>query len=96
MLKQSQHANLVSLQAIARLKMATSFPINETSTVEKLATASGLDESDTKRIVRYAVSNRLFQEPECGVIAHTAASNAIAHVPLFREWIEETCDNMWT
>lgn len=30
------------------------------------------------------------------MIAHSAMSNAIANVPLLREWIEETCENMWS
>jgi predicted O-methyltransferase YrrM len=81
---------------MAKFKMASAFPVSETTTIPKLAEASGLDNEDCTRLVRHAVASRLFLEPSPGVISHSGMSNAIANVPLLREWVEETCENMWS
>jgi hypothetical protein len=81
---------------MAKFKMAGAFPVSETTTVPKLAEASGLHNEDCTRLVRHAVASRLFLEPSPGVISHSGMSNAIANVPLLREWVEETCENMWS
>lgn len=38
---------------------------------------------------------RIFEEPQQGVVAHTAASKVLAELPLVREWIGQTCEDMW-
>lgn len=76
--------------------MANAFPATSTTTVPELAKASRLDEGDCIRLVRHAVANRLLLEKSPGVISHSAMSSAIANVPLLREWIEESCENMWS
>lgn len=91
-----QPTSLTSLHALARFKLASSFAPTETTTAAQLAETAGLDKADTERLVRHAIANRLFLEPSPGVIAHSAMSNSIATVPLLREWIEETCENMWS
>jgi hypothetical protein len=81
---------------VARFKFANSFAPTEVTTSAKLASSAGLDPEETERLVRHAVASRVLLEPSPGVIAHSAMSNAIANVPLLREWIEETCENMWS
>jgi precorrin-6B methylase 2 len=71
-------------------------PFDSTTTVPELAKASGIDESDCNRLIQHALTNRLFIEELPGVIKHSAMTQAIATVPLLREWIEETCENMWS
>ncbi|PVH96576.1 S-adenosyl-L-methionine-dependent methyltransferase [Periconia macrospinosa] len=88
--------SLTSLHAIARFKWANSFGPTETTTTSKLAETAGLHKADVDRLVRHAISSRLLLEPSPGVIAHSAMSNTISNVPLLREWIEETCENMWS
>ncbi|KAH5652259.1 hypothetical protein HBI51_076110 [Parastagonospora nodorum] len=88
--------SLTSLHAMAKFKMANAFPVSETTTIPELAETSGLNDEDCTRLVRHAVASRLFLEPEPGVISHSGMSNAIANVPLLREWVEETCENMWS
>ena len=75
--------------------MANSFPLGQTRTVHELADSCGLNEGDARRILRHAVTNRLFQELPDGSLAHTAASKTIVEVPYFKDWIDETCTNMW-
>lgn len=38
---------------------------------------------------------RIFEEPQQGVVAHTAASKVLAEIPLLREWIGQSCEEMW-
>jgi hypothetical protein len=95
-LTRHKHPNLISLHAVSRLKIATNFPLSSTSSVAQIAKSCNLHEEDTRRIIRHAITNRIFRESDEGVIAHTAASRAIAEVPLLREWIDESCTNMWS
>ncbi|KAF2123220.1 S-adenosyl-L-methionine-dependent methyltransferase [Lophiotrema nucula] len=88
--------NLTSMHAIAKFKMANSFPPNETTTVAKLAKSAGMNEGDCKRVVRHVLSHHLFLEPSPGAIRHSAMTQAIAVVSLLREWMEDTSENMWS
>ncbi|KAF2707636.1 S-adenosyl-L-methionine-dependent methyltransferase [Pleomassaria siparia CBS 279.74] len=85
-----------SLHAIAKFKLANNVPFDSTITIPELAKTSGLDEGDCNRLISHALTNRLFVEEEPGVIKHSAMTSAIVNVPLFRDWIEETCENMWS
>lgn len=87
---------MISLQAIYRFHLATSFPTdgNET-TFAKLASASGLGESEVRRILRHAMTYRIFCEPKKGVVAHTAASKLLAVDPSMRQWVGMVSEEMW-
>ncbi|OCL08126.1 S-adenosyl-L-methionine-dependent methyltransferase [Glonium stellatum] len=91
-----KHTNLTSLHAVAKFNMASKFSAQETTTIPELASACGIDKKDCERLIRHALTNRIFTESSKGVIAHSAMTQAIANVPLLREWIEETCENMWS
>ena len=75
------------LQAIYRFKMAFAFPIGETATFAQIAQNCGRAESEVRRILRMAMTYRLFHEPKPGVVAHTAATKAIVQRPLLNAWI---------
>ena len=38
---------------------------------------------------------RIFREPIEGVVAHTPMSKVLAEMPLVREWIGQSCEDMW-
>lgn len=61
----------------------------------KIAQKCQLDEDETRRILRHAITNHIFAESKTGSIVHTAASSTLAQVPLLREWLEQACDDMW-
>lgn len=54
-----------------------------------------MDPEDCRRLLRHAISNRIFSSTKEDVISHTAASAAIAQVPLLRGWILSACQTMW-
>jgi hypothetical protein len=85
-----------TLHAIAKFKLANNVPFDSTITVSELAKTSGLDESDCNRLVRHALTSRLFIEDAPGVIKQSTMTQAIATIPLLREWIEEMCEIMWS
>ena len=79
-----QHNNLISLQAIYRFKIATSFSTDEETSFTQLAHACQLNEADLSRILRHAITNRIFKEPRKGIVAHTAASKILADNPFLK------------
>ncbi|KAH8726602.1 O-methyltransferase-domain-containing protein [Phaeosphaeriaceae sp. PMI808] len=82
-------ADLVSLQAVCRFKIATSFPTSTTTaTYMELSDLTGVAEPNIRRIVRGALTNHVFQEKEPGKVSHTAASRFLAENKFAREWVE--------
>lgn len=53
-------------------------PLDGTISIAALSEQSGLSEDKLSRIILYATTNYIFQEPSPGTIAHTAASAALA------------------
>ncbi len=77
---------MLSLDFIHTYQIGRSLGQNETTTFKDIADSSNLDEDDTRRILRLAITNRIFREPEPGVVAHSAASYAIATNPFLAAW----------
>ncbi|KAK3059749.1 hypothetical protein LTS18_010133, partial [Coniosporium uncinatum] len=63
-----------TMQYIYDFKIAEAVPLESTATFTELARKTRTDESRTRRILRYAMTNNLFHEPSPGHVAHTAAS----------------------
>ncbi|PQE14635.1 O-methyltransferase protein [Rutstroemia sp. NJR-2017a BVV2] len=74
---------------------AQSFPINGTSTFEEIAEKVGLDIINVRRLLRHAMTNRIFQEVKPGVIAHTAASKILAEDQAMADWVGFCVEDMW-
>ena len=85
----------MSLQAIYRFKIATSFALDEEISFKNLGQRCGLSESDTSRFLRLAIANRIFEEPRKGTVAHNALSKLLAQLPQLHQWIGLVCDEMW-
>ncbi len=95
-LQLQQHEIFIILQAIYRFNLANSFPDKKNeATFEEISQRSGLPVSYLRRIIRYAITFRIFCEPRKGVIAHTAASMYLATNPPLREWIGMVSEEMW-
>lgn len=90
-----QHNNLVGIQAIYRFGIATCFPVDEEASFEQISRACGLDESELRRILRFAMTRHIFKESREGVVAHTAASKALAELPIMRDAVGMICEDMW-
>ncbi|KAL9106098.1 MAG: hypothetical protein Q9227_008843 [Pyrenula ochraceoflavens] len=84
-----------TLQALYRFGFASSFPVEEETTFVEIANKVGLTESDTRRLLRIAMTHRIFKEPRKGVVAHTAISKAIAEKPLLRQFCGLVTEESW-
>ncbi|KAI9644379.1 hypothetical protein NHQ30_007736 [Ciborinia camelliae] len=83
-----------SLHAIIRYDLATALPIDSTATFKTIALARGLNTLDTTRVLRHAMTYRIFSEPSPGVVSHTASSRLLAERPDLRAWIATTLDEL--
>lgn len=93
---QFQNEIFIALRAIYRFKLANSFPDGkDEATFEEISQRSGLSVSYVRRIIRHAITYRIFCEPRKGTVAHTAASLYFASNSSMREWVGMVCEEMW-
>ncbi|KAI1748151.1 S-adenosyl-L-methionine-dependent methyltransferase [Xylaria castorea] len=70
-----------SVGALIEFNIPELVPLEGTISLSELAAKAGLLEDKLARIVRYAITNFIFHEPNPGHIAHTALSATIARSP---------------
>ena len=78
------------LSSLSRLSHDPGLPIP----YAQLAHATGLEASLLKRLVRHAISQRVFCEPKKGSVAHTATSRLLAESNA-DSWMGVGCEEMW-
>ncbi|PQE33143.1 S-adenosyl-L-methionine-dependent methyltransferase protein [Rutstroemia sp. NJR-2017a WRK4] len=86
---------LPALHFIYRHDIATKFHIDEETNFAGLAHKIAMDVSDTERILRMAMTQRIFSELRPGVVAHTALSRAIATTPLLSSYLGLLTEEIW-
>jgi hypothetical protein len=86
---------LMSLQAIYHFKIATAFSLEEHISYEELARRCNVDEDQLRRLMRMAISNNIFNEPQKGFITHSAVSRLIAEEKLVYQWIGLVSEELW-
>ncbi|CZR64036.1 related to sterigmatocystin 7-O-methyltransferase precursor [Phialocephala subalpina] len=90
-----QPLNLVTLQAINRFKIAQHVPLEGTISYKELSALTGTNESQLRRLVRHAMTNRIFHEPEKGQVAHSVTSKLLAEDPRLDSWVFFLTDYFW-
>lgn len=60
-----------------------------------MAASAGLAESDVRKLVRLAVTQKIFEEPRPGVITHSAASRLLAEDPGVHDFVATCADDLW-
>lgn len=78
---------MVSLQIIARSKIANIVPARGQVAFEDIAQQTGLSDTMTKRLLRHAMTMHIFREPVPGMVAHTTASKAL-QVDHLNAWLD--------
>jgi hypothetical protein len=86
---------MMSIQAIYRYKIASELSLNERVSFNELAKRCNIDEQDLTRLMRLAIANHIFIEPQKGFIEHSAMSKLLATDPLLHSWIGLVCEEMW-
>ncbi|EPE28206.1 S-adenosyl-L-methionine-dependent methyltransferase [Glarea lozoyensis ATCC 20868] len=88
------HNNSLCMQAIAEFKMADLVPLKNQISFDDIASQTPLTSEMTARILRHAMTMRIFREPEPGMVAHTAASRTLSHSPA-NDWLAAGTKEMW-
>jgi len=87
--------NILTLQAINRFRIAQHVPLDGSITYRELSALCGMDESQLCRLIRYAMTDRIFCEPEKQHVAHTAASRLLAEDPRMDSWVYLLTEHVW-
>jgi hypothetical protein len=87
---QDKH-NLVSLQIINHFDIASMVPNGGMVSYERLADQCGLPEARLAKILRQAMTNGIFYEPQVGFVAHTPLSRTIPELHSLLKYQLEVC-----
>ncbi|KAI1123475.1 S-adenosyl-L-methionine-dependent methyltransferase [Nemania abortiva] len=86
---------LLPQQAVTRFGLARNLPVGSETTFAEMAASSGLTESNVRKLVRYAVAQKIFEEPRPGIITHSAASRLLAEDPAVHDYVAACSDDLW-
>ncbi|GAW24153.1 hypothetical protein ANO14919_137340 [Xylariales sp. No.14919] len=94
LLNKTAQNNMVPLQFISHLGIAEMVPLGGQTLFQEIATKTGLSELNIRRVLRHAITLRVFQEPEPGTVAHTNVSKAITDSSL-NDWLKTASRDLW-
>ncbi|KAL2349851.1 O-methyltransferase [Cryomyces antarcticus] len=77
----------LSLQAVYQFNIAKAVPIGGEASYTEISKAVGVDEINVRRLVRHAMTNRIFRESRDGYVAHTAVSRILVDDPRMSDWV---------
>lgn len=84
-----------SLRWLYHFKIAEAVPLDRAVTFAEVAKATGVDEDHLKRVLRHAMTNRIFREPEAGLVAHTSVSALLVRSKSLNDWVGYTCEETY-
>ena len=85
---------MVSFQAIHHYGVARHLPDDRPISYSQLAQSTGLESELLKRLIRHAITHRVFKEPRKGFVEHTATSRLSAGSK-GESWMGVACEEMW-
>ncbi|THV44382.1 hypothetical protein BGAL_0657g00010 [Botrytis galanthina] len=88
------HNNSLCQQAITRYSIATMVPAGGRISFADIAKQTPLTEQMVTRLLRHAMTMRIFYEPEPGFVAHTKASKILTD-PVTNDWLGAGTEEMW-
>ncbi|KAF7539506.1 hypothetical protein G7054_g2088 [Neopestalotiopsis clavispora] len=86
--------NAISIDAICRFHIADIVPAGGQVSFGEIAEKTSLDEALVRRLLRHAMSMRIFQEPEPGMVAHTKMSKYFT-LPYVNNWLSFGAQEGW-
>lgn len=87
-----QYHDLSSLRWIYHFKLFEHIPLDRAITFEELGQKANVDTVQAKRILRHAMTNNIFCEPEAGKVTHTADSALLVRERGVRDWVGYTTE----
>jgi hypothetical protein len=88
------HNNSLCQQAIVHFNIAAMVPAGGRVSFADIAKQTPLTEQMVGRLLRHAMTMRIFCEPEPGYVGHTQASKILAD-PIGRDWLRVGTEEMW-
>ncbi|KAF2683382.1 putative Sterigmatocystin 8-O-methyltransferase [Lentithecium fluviatile CBS 122367] len=88
------HNNPLCMLAIAEFKLADKVPLHGEASFEDIAKDTPLTTDMTARLLRHAMTMRIFRETSPGIVAHTAASRTL-HKSAANDWLQAGTAEMW-
>lgn len=85
---------MVSLHSIHHYGIARRLPHDHPVSYSQLAHSTGVEPELLKRLVRHAITHRVFKEPKKGFVEHTATSRLLAGSNA-DSWLGVGCEEMW-
>ena len=85
---------MVSLHSIHRYGIAQKLPLDRPISYSQLASSTGLEPELLKRLIRHAITHRVFKEPKKGFVEHTATSRLLIGSKA-NSWMGVGCEEMW-
>ena len=85
---------LSCLHAIYRFRVAEKLELYERISYRELADRCGIEISHLRRILRLAISYKIFEETNKNTIVHSAISRLIKESPNYNDWIGLVCEEM--
>lgn len=82
------------MQAIARYGISSLIPPEGSVSFADLGNRTSLGEQMICRLLRFAMTMRIFCEPKPGFVAHTQASRLLAS-PEMTAWLQIGTEEMW-
>jgi hypothetical protein len=86
---------MVSIQAVNRWRIYEHVPLEGTISYKELSRKVNFPETKLRRLLRYSMTQRIFQEPEMNQVGHTPASRTIATDQNMRSFIQLFTDSFW-
>ncbi|KAF2008738.1 S-adenosyl-L-methionine-dependent methyltransferase, partial [Aaosphaeria arxii CBS 175.79] len=87
-------SNLVSIDALCRYEIPSMIPSGSQITFDEISKRTGLEKSVVRRLLRHAMSMRIFSEPEPEVVVHTKISKFLM-VQHINSWVKFESMETW-
>jgi hypothetical protein len=85
---------MVGIDAISRYNIASMVPHGGQISFAEISERSGLDKGLVRRLLRHAMSMRIFREPEPEMVAHTKISSFLS-IPYINAWASFEGRDTW-
>ncbi|KAF2820840.1 putative Sterigmatocystin 8-O-methyltransferase [Ophiobolus disseminans] len=92
--KFSSIENLVTIDGVCRYKIPDMIPAGGKITFDEISEKTGLAKYAVRRLVRHAITMRIFDEPEHEVITHSKVSKFLT-IPQINGWVEFEARDVW-
>lgn len=95
LLQYNNESDLVGRHALDRLGIYDAVPIGSTRPHDEIAMQTKQPVNFVRRLIRHAMTQRIFDEPERGVVTHTNVSRLLTQNKHVRDYYSVKCDWMW-